>query len=192
MDSEPTYVVYKHLNVLTSKAYIGVTKDIGMRTAHHKIPSSRCTRLRNSIQKHGWEVFETTVIERGLTLEQALEAECKYIAEHNTLDPHGYNLTSGGEHPVMSPATRQRMSEAKLGVQRSEEVRQAIRKGLTGKPKSPEHVKAMSESRKGKPTKNKGRPASRLVCPYCHCDVARPTFNRYHGERCAVRVDRSG
>ena len=104
--------------------------------------------------------------------------EQHYIEVFDTLWPHGYNLTKGGDGSLMCEETRRKLSEALSGEknpfygrQHSEESKKKIsesKKGLLSGEKNPmfrkhhseESKKKMSDARKGKPAYNKGKPMS--------------------------------
>lgn len=85
--------------------------------------------LSKAIKKYGRENFKREILEvcdssMNLLLEE------KYIKEHNTLTPNGYNVSPTGGHG--------------LGGRLSEETKRKLRK-----PKSKQHAKNISEGRKG-------------------------------------------
>ena len=90
------YLIYKHTCTITCKSYIGQTNDYKRRMSNHLSPTSRCYAFHNAINKHGWNTFATEFLATNLTLEQANVLEERFITEHNTLSPKGYNLKGGG------------------------------------------------------------------------------------------------
>lgn len=85
--------IYKITNKINGHAYVGRTKELTRRIRSHKNYSS-CRYLRNAISKYGWESFKVETLEVLSTLEEAINAESKYILLHNTLHPNGYNLSA--------------------------------------------------------------------------------------------------
>jgi len=140
------YLVYKHTSP-SGKSYIGITKNTKHRETNHKSPNSGCPAFSAAVQKYGWDSFTHEILLEGLTLDEANEAEQRLIAEHNTLSPNGYNLTSGGKVCSLSAETRAKMSsvrknkpltqrqldvrrkagEARSGIKLSEERKQHLR-----------------------------------------------------------------
>jgi hypothetical protein len=56
----------------------------------------QCTFLNNSIRKHGSEAFQVRLLHE-CPVAELDKWEKHYIAEHNSMYPNGYNLTSGGK-----------------------------------------------------------------------------------------------
>lgn len=92
-----TYLIYKHTSP-SGKSYIGQTGAFKRRTQEHLSSKSCCRAFLKAIQKYGWESFTHEILAQELTLDEANRLEKKYIVEHNTLVPNGYNLTSGGSN----------------------------------------------------------------------------------------------
>jgi len=85
------------------KRYIGQTRRFRWRMKEHqrsgrleKPKRRECAILSRAIQKHGWDAFEVTILERDLTKAQLDERETALIAEHGTMKPNGYNCAVGG------------------------------------------------------------------------------------------------
>ncbi len=55
------------------------------------------TYLSRSIRKHGWDNFKKEIIIDDVPEEDLNNLEISYIKVENTMTPHGYNLTLGGE-----------------------------------------------------------------------------------------------
>jgi group I intron endonuclease len=85
--------IYKISNRVTSKSYIGYTDDPVQRweAPRHNQGS---TLVFNAIKKYGLENISFEVI-----AEDSIDNEDRYIQEHNTMAPNGYNLTPGGSLP---------------------------------------------------------------------------------------------
>ena len=93
-------------NKTNGKKYIGHTKQkLYMRMSIHKGAHSGCRALKAAIAKHGWDAFECTALESGLTTERARKREMELIKVHDTYGKGGYNLTPGGEiTPMVFPS----------------------------------------------------------------------------------------
>lgn len=126
------YTIYKYTSP-SGKSYIGQTKNLTRRIYEHQKIDSNCTYFNKAIQKYGFENFILEILAEGVTDEEANILEPNFILEYNTLAPNGYNLLPGGKNHTHLEETKQKISNKKKGVS-----------------KSPEHVKKMSESRKGK------------------------------------------
>ena len=112
-------VIYVGLNTVTNQMYVGlhargktrVTVRAARWTVHSK-DRSHCVRLRNSIAFHGIDKFAWFVIEY-VPISILAEREVHWISKLNTMDPNGYNLTSGGERTVFSQASIDKMKKAR-------------------------------------------------------------------------------
>ena len=92
--------IYKHINSINGKAYIGQT--VNPRTRFCPSNYNKQQVIWGAISKHGWDNFSTEILETieadsRETLQELLnDAEIRYIAKHNTTLPNGYNATTGG------------------------------------------------------------------------------------------------
>ena len=88
--------IYKITNTVTGDFYIGSSKDIKHRWAHHKIPSSWNKHPNNpmyqDMQKYGIDKFEFQVIEE-VEAEKLKEKEQQFI---ETLKPTYNNINANG------------------------------------------------------------------------------------------------
>lgn len=105
------YVIYKHTSP-SGKSYIGQTNNRQRRERQHR-NRIECRAFASAIKKYGWANFEHSILEENLTLEEANIKEQFYIAEHNTIFPNGYNLTSGGFNCMYTEETRKLQSHAR-------------------------------------------------------------------------------
>ena len=126
---ERKHVVYMHTSP-SGKSYIGLTKHFKRRTYAHANLSSKCMALTNAIVKYGWASFTTTILADGLTLSEANLLETHYICSYNTLHPHGYNLSTGGDSREVTEATRRKLSEARKRNPLTEETKRKISASL--------------------------------------------------------------
>lgn len=153
------YLVYKHTSP-SGKSYIGITNDYDRRCNQHQNSSNRCSAFKSAIAKHGWDSFEHTILLTNITLEEAKNAEQSLIAEHNTLAPNGYNLTTGGEGRLLSEETRAKLSATRKGRPGRKGIplrREVIEKRIQTNAKLPPRV--VSPETKAKISAgNKGRP----------------------------------
>lgn len=114
------YEVYLHKNIVTGKIYVGFTSKTTMKRWKDHVSKARETSktgkslyFHRSILKHGEDKWEHHVLERVPTLEEAKAAETKWIAHYNTTDrTMGYNCTSGGEHPIWTKESREKLSNS--------------------------------------------------------------------------------
>lgn len=103
------FIVYKHTNKQNGSSYIGITKtDVETRKYLGYFNS---TKFYYALEKYGWDNFETTILEEGLTVDEACEKEKYYIKKFDTLNT-GYNLDHGGRYSTHSEESRKKISEA--------------------------------------------------------------------------------
>ena len=76
--------------------------------------------------------------------------EKKYIKERNTLTPNGYNLMTGGGNSLHSDETKQKMSEAHMGIPLSDETKKKMSDVKIGIPLSDEHKQKIRDAQMGK------------------------------------------
>lgn len=112
-------IIYKITNRINGKVYIGqTTRTLNERWKEHCSDSRNRTKkmaLHKAIQKYGKEHFTVEQIDVACDQSELNYKEMHWIAECNSIIPNGYNLTSGGEHPVFSEETRRKISEANKG-----------------------------------------------------------------------------
>ena len=162
------YCVYSHTNKIDGKKYIGITSQ--------KKPEYRWRNgfgyvnnvyFYRAIEKYGWHNFVHEILYTGLSKEEAERLEIKLIEEYDSANPkNGYNIELGGNATEkFTPEVRKKISQALKGHSVSEETKAKISAGNTGKTSpmkgkrfSPEFCRKNSESHKGIPAWNKGRP----------------------------------
>lgn len=128
---------------MSAKQYVGITEtSLWQRWRGHVQVANRNTSrsaFHAAIRLYGEGAFSMEALWTGSSRAEANIIEKQKIASLNTLAPHGYNLTQGGDGgPVrMGPHTS--------------ETRQKMSAAATGKKKSASHVANMSACRTGKP-----------------------------------------
>ena len=92
--------IYKIVNNVNGKMYIGQTVDLSRRKTDHfcHLRHNRHfnPHLQNAWNKYGEENFKFTIIEE-CDAEEINEREIYWIKTLNTRTPNGYNITPGGE-----------------------------------------------------------------------------------------------
>jgi len=89
-------VIYKITCNPTRLSYIGKTiQKLQVRLAEHKGKYSYCRLLSDAIKEYRWDNFYVEILWEGPS-EILGEMERKFIEEHGTLSPNGYNLREGG------------------------------------------------------------------------------------------------
>ena len=146
--------VYKITNTINNKSYIGISIHEPEKSRIKAHLSGHGNRIiANAVKKYGKDAFTYEVLEANVFDEFLPDLEVAYIANHNTVAPHGYNLNSGGDHAVPSVETRRKIGEAhkgKKGKPHSTETRRKISEAGKGRKPSTETRRKMSEARKGK------------------------------------------
>ena len=143
--------VYKITNKVNNKAYIGISINEPTKGRIQNHLSGRGNRIiARAVKKYGKDAFTYEVLEADVFDEFLPDLEVFYVAHFNTVCPHGYNLTHGGEGAgKFSEASRRKISEAKRGRSLSVEHRRKISEGNRGKTMSAEARRKMSEAQKG-------------------------------------------
>lgn len=142
-------VVYRITNKANGKLYVGQTVG-SMLTRFNNHCSLGCgsiSAIKLAIQKCGRENFCVSALSICESKEELNAAEIYWIDHLQTISPHGYNLTVGGECPTATQATRDKIRAKAVG-------RTAWNKG---KKLSDQHRKSLSAAHVGLPTVWKGR-----------------------------------
>lgn len=97
--------VYKIINKINKKAYIGITKNIDERFFYHKTRYDGTKKefidkpLYKAFRKYGVDNFKFIILYRDLTVEEAKQKEIELIKKFKTLThENGYNITKGGDY----------------------------------------------------------------------------------------------
>ena len=109
--------VYKITNTVNGKSYIGISihEPEKQRIRNH-LSGNGNRILSKAVEKYGRDAFVSEILEENVFPEFLPDLEIVYIAKFNTVAPHGYNLTTGGETAKeVSAETRQKLSEANKG-----------------------------------------------------------------------------
>ena len=108
----PQGVIYKITCKPTGMAYVGQTvQGLNKRVKQHRGQRSYCRCLSEAIKEHNWSNFEVETLWEGNS-NLLSDMENKFIAEHNTMAPNGYNLREGGgKSEKVSEDSRQLMIE---------------------------------------------------------------------------------
>ena len=105
-------LIYKFTSP-SNKSYVGKTvQSFSQRMSGHKTKSSGCTALKHAINKYGWNQMKREIVEENIPEDQLDQREKYWIKTYNTITPHGYNLTDGGEGGLLSDITKDRMEES--------------------------------------------------------------------------------
>lgn len=103
---EKTWCVYKHVNKLNGKVYIGITSEQILNNRWDNGNGYKRNKLfYEDINKYGWiDGFYHVVLKENLSKSEAEEMEANLIKKYNANDKNfGYNIASGGAtHSVNS------------------------------------------------------------------------------------------
>ena len=160
--SENNYIVYKHTSP-NGKVYIGITcQKTYRRWGASGQGYSGSKHFWKAIQKYGWENIKHEILYTNLSEAEAKGMEMNLIREYNSNNEnYGYNITSGGGgasgYKQSSEHIEKRMlktAEKRRGKPLSESQRLKIKmnnsKYWSGKPRSEETKRKISESLKGR------------------------------------------
>jgi len=111
------YSIYKIVNKVNGKVYIGFTNNFNRRKSCHIHLSEYSKNLiHKSIRKYGKDCFEWEIIYQSKDKEHTLKKmENYFIQEYNSLHPFGYNLCPGGGGGILYEKVRQRMLKKNPG-----------------------------------------------------------------------------
>ena len=154
-----TFCVYKHTCQINGKVYVGITSQKpetrwgceGKNYWHNAY-------FTNAIQKYGWANFTHEILYEELDIDEAKQKEIELIALFKSNQHEfGYNLSSGGDPGSGTHCSEERKAKiraGRLGYKCSEETRRKISEAI--KRRSPEIIKKIADSKRGKPPWNKG------------------------------------
>lgn len=173
MPDSRNFCVYR-LTAPNGKVYIGITGQNPLRRWNSGRGYKNQPHMHSAIQKYGWDNFTHEVLYSGITKEEAEELEIRLIAEHRSTDPEfGYNHATGGavnrghhlsperraqisievRNRAVKESTREKLRQANLGKQHSEESKAKMRAAKLGKKLSEETRSKMRQSNRGKRNK---------------------------------------
>ena len=133
--------IYLIINLIDGKIYVGQTRrTVQVRWREHVDYALRFAsgnpHLDAAIRKYGEETFSVETLAEASSLEELDELEIFWINRLGTLNRNlGYNLHSGGHHPVLSQETKDKISRSLAG-------RPSPYKGIPIPPERYEKIKA--------------------------------------------------
>lgn len=157
------YTVYCHFNKVNGKLYFGLTKHTIKKRKQNGYLT--CNKLRNAINKYGWDSFDSFVIRDNLTKEDACSLEKELIKRYHTTEQNrGYNIHLGGTAPEVTDDFRKKMKAITLKIRKehpeisknnSKKMKEYYKTheptmGMLGKHHSEETKRKISERNKGK------------------------------------------
>ncbi len=124
---------------VNGRQYVGITgRTLRQRWKEHisdALLRPKRSALGAAIRKYGADQFAIEPIFSAFSWTDLCIAERMLIEQHETLKPHGYNLSPGGE--------------GNLGIKRSDETRARLRAGRLGKRHTAETKAHMSSAKMG-------------------------------------------
>ena len=175
---------YQIINTLDQKSYVGSSDDITRRWMHHKTDlkngalgkvnskgkkmKHHCKPLQRAWIKYGADAFEFHILERNDTAEESLQDEQLLL---NALFDNGetcYNTAPDATAPMRG---RTPWNKGKKLGPYTQEHKDAMSAGMTGKKHSPDHcdaIKAAALLRWAKYRAAKALLASTLLPPPCN------------------------
>lgn len=157
-------VVYVAINQINNKFYIGMTtSSLKSRKKSHKYSAKHCSTVyfHNAINKYGFENFLWGILFISPDKTILLQKEVEFIKLFNSMDSNvGYNLSTGGEHPILSKSVIDIISE-KAKVRLSN----PLNNPFYGKTHTEDMKQHFSDIRKGK-----------------NCNIENPFYGKTHTE----------
>lgn len=140
-------IIYKAVNKINGKMYIGQTINKLQRRLRNHLNCEK-TAFSNALKKYGLSSFNLLIIENCNSREELNEREMYWIKYYDCISPKGYNLTSGGNGPVISEETKKKIGLANTGRKHSEETKKEFSRTRKGIRLSREHKEKIREARK--------------------------------------------
>ncbi len=110
--------IYLITNKVNGKKYVGQTvRTLNKRWNSHVMAARNGIKyaITNAIRKYGERSFSVQTLYKCKTRKQMNRLEVFCIEKLKTLYPLGYNLTPGGNSPILTEESKRKMSKAKLG-----------------------------------------------------------------------------
>jgi group I intron endonuclease len=147
-------IIYKSTGP-TGKVYIGQT----IRKLQDRINGHKCDALTNNaggrfyyaIRKYGLDSFSWETIDTANDHEDLQQKEIYWIAfyKSNNAD-HGYNLTAGGDQPVVNKEVGKILGEKRKGKKHTTETLQKMKEAKNKLWSNPDYRQHMVEVHRGK------------------------------------------
>lgn len=169
--------IYKILNIVTEKVYIGSATELNKRIIQHKsnLNNNRHVNalLQNSWNLHGGVAFKFEIIEF-CEKEKLIEREQHWMDFYKCYEKgYGYNLRPKAENNLYRKQSLEELQKRKfcnLGFRHSEQSKLRMSQSAKGKPKSEEHKDKLRIARLGVTPKH--RNFEKWPCPdaaKCKC-----------------------
>lgn len=202
------YSIYKCVNTINGKVYIGFDSNWPNRLTVHKSASKKQdSKFYHAIRKYGWDNFEWSVLYQSTDRQHTLkEMENHFICEYDSFT-NGYNSTLGGDGCfglILSEEAKKKISEGnKIPKPQTPDHVENKRKSLLsyyklngGKPCSEETKLKISKSTKGiskpmseghiKNLKCHTNNSTKVSCPHCNKIGQLTNMKRWHFDKCKL------
>lgn len=153
------YSIYLH-TFPNGKHYVGITCQQNINRRWQGGRGYVTQLVGKAIAKYGWDNITHVILKKGLSRQEATEAEIKYIQKYNSADKrYGYNISLGGEAGGhMAESTKKKIGDANRGENNgmfghvyTEEERKAQAIRSKGRTHTEEYKHRMSEYWKAHP-----------------------------------------
>lgn len=149
--------IYKIINKIDGKYYVGSSNNIEMRWLDHKIKLRKNKHaniyLQRSWNKYGEGGFEFVIVEQ-VPLDNLLITEQKYLDTTKNKRGGCYNISMDAQKPEMNDDTRKKISLSLMGKYKG------VESPHFGTHHTEKTKQKMSIIKKGKPSPNKGKSMS--------------------------------
>jgi len=96
------YSIYKIVNTINGKVYIGMTRKQRDKRFKEHISLSKTSKpqilIQQKIKQYGQNSFNFSIIFQTKDVEHAKKMESHFISEYNCIVPNGYNIHTGGNY----------------------------------------------------------------------------------------------
>ena len=193
------HIIYKTINVLTCKYYIGMHSTDNLEDGY--LGSGK--RLTYSIRKYGKENHSREILEFCNSREELNSRESEIITMNEIAKKECMNLKLGGQYSsgmigkTQSAEAKQKISNAHKDRVFTNEWKQKISNSLSGRSISSEHKEKIRKANIGNTnsfgvkrtdeTKLKQSIAmknNKIMCPHCHQIGGTSNMKRYHFDKC--------
>lgn len=92
--------IYRAKNTVNGMCYVGKTENtLAQRKVEHKCEVGRGAKslLHRALREYGWDAFEWDILTERDDAKELILCEIGLISILQTKDPHGYNMSDGGE-----------------------------------------------------------------------------------------------
>ena len=117
------YTIYRIRNLINNKEYTGQHKTSNLDDGY----LGSGTIIKSAIDKYGKDNFRKTILFICDSFEEMDSLEKLIVNEEYTLRENTYNIRPGGVYGTHSKSTRQKISDALLGLKRTEKTKQLMK-----------------------------------------------------------------